>query len=109
MSPDQEHRLSQDWNEITDRIAFGEVESISADVGEALQLRPKAADSRVVCDAIGIEGQRIQTAPRGFTFGRGLLEAYYQAMAFFVKRSRGPRSTLEPFKVYASVCWGVLC
>lgn len=62
----QELQLKQDWQEHMDRIAMGEVEQITAHQGEVLQLRPKAANSRVLTDAIGPSGEIIQTLPRGF-------------------------------------------
>lgn len=62
----QEAQLKADWQEHMDKIALGEVESITAHQGEVLQLRPKAANSRVLTDAIGANGQPIQTLPRGF-------------------------------------------
>tara|TARA_Y100001963_G_scaffold142591_1_gene212396 strand:- start:28 stop:684 length:657 start_codon:yes stop_codon:yes gene_type:complete len=65
-SPEEEAQLRHDWQEHMDKIAMGEVESITAHQGEVLQLRPKAANSRVLTDAIGPNGQMIQTLPRGF-------------------------------------------
>ncbi|MDN7124400.1 DNA mismatch repair endonuclease MutH [Pseudidiomarina sp. 1APP75-32.1] len=65
-SEKQETQLKRDWQEHMDRIAMGEVEQITAHQGEVLQLRPKAANSRVLTEAIGPSGQLIQTLPRGF-------------------------------------------
>lgn len=62
----QEAQLQADWQEHMDKIALGEVEHITAHQGEVLQLRPKAANSRVLTDAIGANGEIIQTLPRGF-------------------------------------------
>ena len=58
--------LRTDWEELIDMIALGQVEQINGHYGEVMQLRPKAANSRVKTDAIGANGQRIQTLPRGF-------------------------------------------
>lgn len=63
---EEEAQLKSDWQEHMDKIAMGEVESITAHQGEVLQLRPKAANGRVLTDAIGPNGQLIQTLPRGF-------------------------------------------
>ncbi|WP_258239915.1 DNA mismatch repair endonuclease MutH [Pseudidiomarina homiensis] len=63
---DEEAQLRHDWQEHMDKIAMGQVESITAHQGEVLQLRPKAANSRVLTDAIGPNGEKIQTLPRGF-------------------------------------------
>lgn len=65
-TPAQDAQLKADWQEHMDKIALGEVETITAHQGEVLQLRPKAANSRVLTDAIGPDGQLIQTLPRGF-------------------------------------------
>ena len=65
-NPMQEQQLRQDWQEHMDRIALGQVEQISAHQGEVLQLRPKAANGRVKTQAIGPNGQFIETLPRGF-------------------------------------------
>ncbi len=47
-------------------ITLGQIESINATLGEALQIRPKAANSRILCDAIGPDGELIRTNPRGY-------------------------------------------
>ena len=49
-----------------DLIVLGKVETITARHGEVLQLRPKAANSRALTEAIGEKGQPIMTLPRGF-------------------------------------------
>lgn len=58
--------LQQDWEELMDLIALGEIETVTAKYGEVLQLRPKAADGRALTDAIGPNGTPIKTRPRGF-------------------------------------------
>lgn len=58
--------LQQDWNEIMELISIGRIETISARHGQALQLRPKAANGRSLTDAIGQDGTMIKTRPRGF-------------------------------------------
>ncbi|RUO23693.1 DNA mismatch repair endonuclease MutH [Aliidiomarina iranensis] len=65
-SPTQEQMLKQDWEEITEAIVLGQVESITARTGMALQLRPKAANSKALTSAIGPHGELIQTLPRGY-------------------------------------------
>lgn len=62
----QELVLKQDWEEITEAIMLGNVESITARTGTALQLRPKAANSKALTGAIGRHGEPIQTLPRGY-------------------------------------------
>ncbi|MBY6188129.1 DNA mismatch repair endonuclease MutH [Marinobacter hydrocarbonoclasticus] len=58
--------LRRDWEELMEQVALGQVEQITAHQGEYLQLRPKAANRRVLTEAIGPEGDKIQTLPRGF-------------------------------------------
>lgn len=59
-------QLKRDWEELTELICLGKIEQINGRYGEVLQLRPKAANSRVLTDAIGPEGKLIQTLPRGY-------------------------------------------
>ncbi|XOD69817.1 MAG: DNA mismatch repair endonuclease MutH [Sodalis sp. (in: enterobacteria)] len=63
---EEELQLRRDWEELMDLIVLGQVERINARHGEVLQLRPKAANSRVLTAAVGVFGQPIMTLPRGF-------------------------------------------
>ena len=65
-SREQADLLASDWQAITDLIALGRVDEISSHMGEALQLRPKAANSKALCKAIGPDGETIYSLPRGF-------------------------------------------
>lgn len=58
--------LQQDWEEIMELIAMGKVENITARQGEVLQLRPKAANSSVLTEAIAFNGRIKLVNPRGF-------------------------------------------
>jgi len=73
--------LAQDWEELMNVIALGEFESLSAQHGEVLQIRPKAANASVLVEAIGPDGKTIQTLPRGFYlrphFTNQLLAEYF--------------------------------
>jgi DNA mismatch repair protein MutH len=62
----QEKQLRSDWEELMEMISLGEIENITARHGQYLQLRPKAANGRVLTEAIGTSGQVIHTRPRGF-------------------------------------------
>ncbi|RLA03729.1 MAG: DNA mismatch repair endonuclease MutH [Gammaproteobacteria bacterium] len=77
---DTEVQLAADYNEFIERISLGEVESITADQGNWLQIRPKAANSSMLTEGIGEEGQSIRTLPRGFylrpSFTRGIIEQW---------------------------------
>ena len=65
-SDEEEQQLRLDWEELMDLIVLGEVERITARHGEVLQLRPKAANSKALTEAIGARGEPILTLPRGF-------------------------------------------
>ncbi|NVD05760.1 DNA mismatch repair endonuclease MutH [Vibrio sp. JPW-9-11-11] len=62
----QESQLKADWEELMEMIVLGRVEQINARHGEVLQLRPKAANGRVLTEAYGASGKPIKTLPRGF-------------------------------------------
>ncbi|WP_420912855.1 DNA mismatch repair endonuclease MutH [Chimaeribacter coloradensis] len=82
-SPEEEEQLRCDWEELMDMIVLGQVESITARHGEVLQLRPKAANSKALTEAIGDRGQPIMTLPRGFylkkNFTAALLARHFLA------------------------------
>lgn len=58
--------LQQDWEEIMELIVTGHIETITARIGQYLQLRPKAANGSSLTDAYGPDGDIIKTRPRGF-------------------------------------------
>ena len=80
-SEQEEQQLRMDWEELMDLIVLGQVESITARHGEVLQLRPKAANSKALTEAVGQHGQPILTLPRGFylkkNFTRALLARHF--------------------------------
>jgi DNA mismatch repair protein MutH len=63
---EEDRQLRMDWEELMDLIVLGQVERITARHGEVLQLRPKAANSKALTEAIGARGEPILTLPRGF-------------------------------------------
>ncbi len=63
---DQEAVLAADWDELSERIGSGEAETITAHVGVWLQMRPKAANARVLGAARDGDGVRMRAHPRGF-------------------------------------------
>lgn len=73
--------LKRDWEELMELIVLGNVEQITARHGEALHLRPKAANSRVLTEAYGASGKPIKTKPRGFylrtQFTHNILMTHY--------------------------------
>lgn len=70
--------LQHDWEELMDRIVLGEQSEITAKEGEYLQIRPKAANSRVLVNGVSSLGSIEKINPKGFylraTFTRQLLE-----------------------------------
>lgn len=62
----QQQALQQDWEELMELISLGGIADIRGATGKYLQLRPKAANSKALTDAIGSQGQPIRTLPRGF-------------------------------------------
>mgnify|MGYP006145595807 CR=1 FL=1 len=65
-SPEEEMLLANDWQELTDMIVLGEVENIHGKHGQVMQLRPKAANSKVRTNAFDRHGRPFKTLPRGF-------------------------------------------
>jgi DNA mismatch repair protein MutH len=59
-------KLKSDWEELVERINLGNIESLSAHMGECLQIRPKASRSSVQTLFINHEGEQISTTPKGF-------------------------------------------
>ena len=81
-SPEQEAVLKQDWEELIDLIVTGQLAEISAHHGTWLQIRPKAANARALCNTFDEQGAPTETLPRGFYlrpgFTRTLLNQHYQ-------------------------------
>ena len=65
-SADEDAALAEDWRELSDLVADGFVESITAHRGQWLQIRPKAANREQRTWGTDDEGDRIRTLPRGF-------------------------------------------
>jgi DNA mismatch repair protein MutH len=65
-SAEEQAVLRADWMELTGRLAVGGVEELSAHLGQALQLRPKARDGSVRVEVPGPEGEPLPAVPMGF-------------------------------------------
>lgn len=76
-----ENTLQQDWEELTEMLYCGQITNISAKQGVYLQIRPKAAHSRVLLPGRDKEGDSIWVNPKGFylrtTFTQKILKAHY--------------------------------
>ncbi|MCG7490524.1 DNA mismatch repair endonuclease MutH [Vibrio sp. Of14-4] len=80
-SEEENAQLKADWEELMEMIVLGHVEKITAHHGQILQLRPKAAHSRILTEAYGASGKPIMTLPRGFylrtQFTSSILEKHF--------------------------------
>lgn len=81
-SAEQASILQQDWEELMDRIVLGEQAEITAKEGQYLQIRPKAAHSRVMVKTRGDDGEATLINPKGFylrtAFTRELLATQFK-------------------------------
>ncbi len=82
---EEDSLLRTDWEEFIELISLGELDQITAHLGEALQIRPKAANSRALSESVGKNGERIKALPRGFylrtSFTASLLKKHYHLHA----------------------------
>ncbi len=63
--------LRNDWQEFSNIIALGQLETISAKSGTYLQIRPKGADGKSLAWGMNEQGEKIKTLPRGFYLRAG--------------------------------------
>ncbi len=66
----QETILENDWRLLTGMIATGRLAELDARLGEYLQVRPKGANAKSLCEALNDAGQKVMTLPRGFYLRR---------------------------------------
>jgi len=82
-SPDrrQEKILRRDWEELMEKISLGNLDQVSARIGQYLQIRPKAMDARSLTTGTDAEGHLVPSLPRGFylrvSFTRQILAAHH--------------------------------
>lgn len=62
----QERQLREDWQELSDMIAMGDLDKISSSMGKYLQIRPKASNARSLTQDKNQIGFKKLTLPRGF-------------------------------------------
>jgi DNA mismatch repair protein MutH len=65
-NPEQTAILRGDFEELVGLVAIGKVEALSAHLGRAVQVRPKAAHGAVRTCAFDEQGAPLATMPRGF-------------------------------------------
>lgn len=58
--------LKQDWTTFMTLITLGRLNEINATMGTYLQIRPKGANSKALCDHFDESGHQTKTLPRGF-------------------------------------------
>lgn len=79
---EQAAQLQRDWEELMDRVVLGEQAEITAREGEYLQIRPKAAHSRIMAKTLSEQGEASLINPKGFYlrsgFTRQLLAAQFK-------------------------------
>ncbi len=79
--PNLEKILQQDWEELVTLLRLGQEAKVTARLGTYLQIRPKAAHSRIMHKGLNEDGDRIQSNPRGFylrtLFTRMILKESY--------------------------------
>ncbi|MBQ1785066.1 MAG: DNA mismatch repair endonuclease MutH [Gammaproteobacteria bacterium] len=66
MNPHWEQQLRADYEELMELLALGQLDRLHARHGQWLQLRPKAANSRVRTAATDADGLPVTINPRGF-------------------------------------------
>lgn len=81
LDPKTEKILRQDWEELTLMLRLGQINSLSARIGTYLQIRPKAAHSRILTTTLDEEGEEIFVNPKGFylrsLLTQKILETHY--------------------------------
>lgn len=86
-SPEQDRRLRQDWEELSELVRMGRHDQIDARLGEVLQLRPKAASARSTTWTLDAHGDFVEANPRGF-YLRPAFTAALLAQALTLPRAR---------------------
>jgi DNA mismatch repair protein MutH len=73
--------LKQDWEELSDHLNLGHLDKLTAHQGQYLQIRPKAAHSRILVNTVDQDANVQKTVPKGFYFRRAftlqLLQDHY--------------------------------
>ncbi len=78
----EERILRSDWEETMEKVTMGELGQLNSRFGQALQVRPKAANSKVLTDAIGKDGEIIKTLPRGFYLRPSFTEQILKSLSY---------------------------
>lgn len=73
-SPQETAVLEKDWSELSFLVIQGKLAELTSNMGEYLQVRPKASNARALCYGYDEAGERILTLPRGFYLRRSFTE-----------------------------------
>ncbi|MBJ93880.1 MAG: DNA mismatch repair endonuclease MutH [Rickettsiales bacterium] len=73
-SAEEDRLLERDYEELAELICTGALNRLDAHQGEALQLRPKAANSRELVWMLDEQAQWVEVNPRGFYLRRTFTE-----------------------------------
>jgi len=77
-SAEQQQMLRRDWETLAAIIARGDVDRITGHLGECLQVRPKAASSRVRSLAWDADDLCFEALPRGFYLRASFTETIFR-------------------------------
>ena len=75
----EENILQNDWQALSNLIVMGNIEQVSAHLGEALQIRPKAAHGKALTNVRSANGTVVKTLPRGFYLRASFTFKIFQA------------------------------
>ncbi len=78
-SKEQLSFIETDWQELTEMIITGNIGALSSHYGKILQIRPKAANSKVITNSVSSTGDKTATLPRGFYFRTEFTKEIYWA------------------------------
>ncbi|MEM7027648.1 MAG: DNA mismatch repair endonuclease MutH [Pseudomonadota bacterium] len=72
-------KIKHDWQEFSDMIRVGRLHEITAEAGQYLQIRPKAAHSRMLTRNFNLTDQQTATMPRGYYLRAGFTAQIIQS------------------------------
>lgn len=75
----QDAVLQADWEMLCELITLGEIDKITSKLGDALHIRPKAANGKVTVRVADAHGQSQLTRPRGFYLRKSFTQTILQA------------------------------
>lgn len=81
LTPDFDELFRQDWEELTSMLHLGEADILSAKYGNYLQIRPKAAHSKILTKLYNQAGESMYTVPKGFYLRRAFTQTLFQEHA----------------------------